>query len=406
MDLRTLVLNPHEWLWTRRGTSSPVSEEFGSARSLRSQRVAVGLVFFATGATFGTWASRIPAVQEQVGLSASELGVALAGQMVGAFVALPLAGMTVAWAGSRRLLAGSVLLFVPLLGLLPHAPTLPALAALLVVFGAGNSGVDVAMNTQGTHVERRYAVAVMSSFHAMFSVGALAGAGVGALLAAHDISPVAHFPVVAAALATVALASIAWMTDEPGERGTASRLALPGRALAIPGAVAFAMVFAEEILNTWSAVFLRTQSGASPAVAAAGFAVYSAGTLAGRLGADRLVRRRGPLAALQTGGGFATIGAALTIAVAHPLGVNAGFFLLGLGVAPVLPVLFSVVSQRDAAHAGTAITAVTTIGYLGSVIGPPLIGILADASTLRLAFLTVPVATLAMTLLPHRIQGA
>ncbi len=373
-------------------------------RTLARERVAVAVAFFATGATFGTWAARIPAVQQRVGLSAFQLGIGFAGWMVGAFAAMPLAGAVVARFGSRRLLASSVLLFVPVLALLPLAPSLPLLTALLLAFGAANSGVDVAINTQGTHVERRFGKAVMSGFHAVFSVGALTAAGVAAVLAARNVSTVTHFAAVAAILAPMALASIIWLTDEPREGEQAPTLALPTRALAVPAVIAFAMVFAEDILNTWSAVYLRTAAHTSAGAAATGFAVYSAGMLAGRLVADRLVRRHGAAVTLHIGGVASTIGAALTLAVPHPLSIDAGLFLLGLGLAPVLPVVFSVVAHRDATRAGTSIAAVTTVGYLGSVVGPPLVGQLAEPFTLRVALLAVPLATLTTALLPYRMQ--
>lgn len=201
-----------------------------ASRPLRRERVAVAALFFSTGATFGTWAARIPAIQERVGLSASDLGVAFGGLMVGAFAALPLAGAVVARSGSRHLLVASVVVFVPLLALLPLAPSLPLLTALLLAFGAANSAVDVAINTQGTHVERRVGKAVMSGFHAVFSLGALAAAAVAALLAARDVSAVTHFTAVAAVLGTLALASVTWLTDEPRDAERVSTFALPTRA--------------------------------------------------------------------------------------------------------------------------------------------------------------------------------
>lgn len=163
------------------------------------------------------------------------------------------------------------------------------LTALLVLFGATNSGVDVAINAQGSHVERRYGRPILSSLHAMFSAGALTAAGAATVLAAAELSVVAHFAFVAGILTPVGLLAVVWMTAEPRNPDQASALALPSKALLIPGAIAFCMVFAEDVANTWSAVYLRRVAGSSASLAAAGFALYSAGMLIGRLIADRLV---------------------------------------------------------------------------------------------------------------------
>lgn len=375
-----------------------------AAGSLSRERAAVTALFFTTGATFGTWAARIPAVQEEAGLSASELGIGFAGLMAGAFAALPLAGVAVGRWGSRRLLLRSMAAFVALLASLPLAPHLLGLTMLLVAFGAANSGVDVAINTQGTHVERRYGKAVMSGFHAAFSVGALTAAAIGAFVAARDVPALMHFAAVAAMLGPLALAAIGWLTDEDGDVEHAPTVALPTRAQVVPGIIVFAMVFAEDILNTWSAVYVRTAVDASMGLAAAGFAVYTAGMLAGRLFADRLVRSRGSASTLQTGGVISTFGAVLAVGVLHPLSIGAGLFLLGVGLAPVLPVVFSTVAQHDPRRAGTSIAAVTTIGYIGSVTGPPLVGLLAEVFTIRAALLVLPLATVVIGLIPQRMS--
>jgi MFS family permease len=375
-----------------------------SARHLRRERVAVAALFLVTGATFGTLAARVPGVQERLELSEGDLGVAFAGLMVGAFAGLPLAAPLAARLGSRRLLVGSLAAFVPLLAAIPLAPGLVALTAIFTIFGAANSAVDVAINAQGAHVERGYGRPVLSGLHAMHSLGALAAAGLAALFAAANVSVVAHFAAVAVLLCPLGLAALPWTTDEPRDPERTPRIALPTRALAIPALIAFAMVFGEDVANTWSAVYLRTVVETGPGVAAAAFAVYAGGVLSGRLVADRVVAARGPSFALRAGGAFATGGIALAIAFPEPAPALGGLFLFGLGFAPVFPVVYSVVSHRDPARAGTSIAAVTTVGYLGSVVGPSSVGGLAEWLGLRAALLTVLVFAFAVVLLAARLR--
>ncbi len=373
--------------------------------ALRAERAAVTALFAVLGATFGTFAARIPALQEGLGLSDARLGVALGGLMGGALAGMALGGLVVARTGSRPLLAVGVIGFVPALAALPAMPGPGALTALLAVFGLANSLVDVGVNTQAAHVERRHPRSILSAFHAAFSLAALLAAGAAALAAAAGVPVGAHFAAVALLGTATALVALRATTPEPRE-DSARRpvLALPGRALALPAALAFCLVLAEDVANTWAAVFLRSVAGAGPGLAAAGFALYAAGTLAGRLLADRLVDARGHRATLLAGGATALAGAALTVVVPRPAPAAAGLLLLGLGLAPVLPVLVAVAARADPGRAGTAIAGVTLVGYAGAAVGPPLVGALADAVGLRAAFALVPAAVLAMTLLALRLR--
>jgi MFS family permease len=365
--------------------------------------VAVAFLFFTPGAAFGTWAARVPAVQDRAGLSEGELGVALAGLMIGAWSGLPVGGALAARFGSRAALVGALLAFLPALTLVAFAGGALFATASLFAFGAANSCVDVAINVQGTHVERELGRPILSRLHAMFSVGALTAAAAAAGLAAADVPVTAHFAAVTLLLLPLSLLAVAATTDEPRALEGGPVVALPGRALLLPGLLAFFMVAAEDVANAWSAVYLRTVADTGAGVAAAGFAVYSAGMLVGRLWGDAVVARLGRRPTLLVGGVVATAGSLLAVAVPEPAVASAGLFALGLGLAPVFPVVYALVAHAEPARASVAIAAVTTVGYLGSVVGPPLVGGLAEAVGLRAAMLTVPVAAVAMTLLARRL---
>jgi MFS family permease len=365
----------------------------------RRQRLAVGACFFVTGATFGTFAARVPAVQDRLDLAADQLTVVFAGLMVGAFVGIPCAGAVVGRAGSRRLLPGALVAFGAALASIPFAAGPPGLVGIMTAFGFANSFVDVAINTQGTHVERVFRRPILSGLHAMFSIGALSAAGAGALLARADISIAIHFPIMASLPVALALAVRSTTTDEPRERAPAVRLALPTGATLLPGLIAFCMVFADDVANTWSTVYASEVARADAAAAAATFALYSSGMLVGRLIADGLVARSGVGVVLRLGAAVAAAGAVLAIAVPTTFGALAGFILLGFGLAPVLPVVYSVVGNEAPERAGTVIATVTAMGYLGSVAGPPIVGALSSPLGLRAAFLVLPVVAASIGLL-------
>ncbi len=370
-----------------------------------AERRAVTALFAVVGATFGTFAARIPELQAGIGLSDGRLGVALAGLMAGALAGMAAGGVLVARTGSRRLLAAGLPVFLAALALTPLARSGPALTLVLALFGLANSLVDVGINTQGAHVERRQGRSILSSLHAAFSAGALVAAGVAALAATAGLGLRAHFTAVAVLGIAVAVIALRGATAEPREGRGRPTLALPGRALALPAAIAFFMVLAEDVANTWSAAFLRSVADASPALSAAGFAVYASGTLAGRLVADRIVDAHGHRRTLLGAGALATVGAALPVIAADVAPAAAGLFALGAGLAPVLPVLVSVAARLEPARAGSAIAAVTLVGYTGAAAGPPAVGALAGVVGLHAAFAVVPLAVLCMTLLAVPLRG-
>jgi MFS family permease len=208
-----------------------------------------------------------------------------------------------------------------------------------------------------------------------------------------------HFALAATVLCPLGLTAVARTSPEPRAAAQAPRLALPTRALAVPGAIAFCVVLAEDVANTWSAVYLQQEAGTGLGLAAGGFALYSFGMLIGRLAADAVVKARGRAFVLRAGGLVASGGVCLALVIPEPLSAASGLLLLGLGLAPAFPVLFGAVAHQDPPRAGTAIAAVTTVGYLGSVVGPPTVGVLAGPFGLRAALAIIPAATIAATLL-------
>lgn len=374
-------------------------------RQVRVARAAVAAVFFLTGTVFATWASRVPAVQERLGMSAGALAFALVGLSAGAVAALPVVGGLVARYGSRPVLLVGAVLYAGALPMLAVAPDLPLLALALAAFACGNTALDVTMNTQGVLVERAYRRPILGGFHAMFSLGGIAGAAVGSVAAGHGVGAGPHFLVTGLVAAVALLGAMTILLPDPPDatdRGPA--LALPRGGLWIPGLIAFCALMGEGVLNDWGAVYLHDAAGAGTGTAAAGFAVFSAGMVAGRLAADRIRARTGTVRFMLACGLVAGLGAAVAVAVAAPASGLLGYALLGLGLAAVVPVVFSHVAERHPDRPGPSIAAVSAVGYGGFLAGPPVIGVLAEVAGLRVAMLIPVVLMVAMTLLAQRLH--
>ena len=363
-------------------------------------RVALTVFFFADGLLVGSWAGRVPAIQDHADLTNGELGIALFAIALGALVAMPLAGSLSERLGSRRvtiaaLLAGGTALFLASLatGLVP-------LAAALAVFGAGFGGMNVAANAQGIALEGRYGRSILSSFHAAFSAGGLVGAGIGAVAAGLGVAVQAHFG--ALALAIVAVAAVEGRRLLPPDSRPPRHtpvFARPPRVLLVLGAAAFFTLLAEGAAADWSAVYLTDSVGATAAVAALAYAGFALAMAASRTVGDRLNERFGPVALARGGGLVAAAGLTLALAVDSTPAALAGFAVMGAGIGVVVPVLFRAAGSTPGLSAGAGVAAVSTVGWLGFLAGPPVIGLVAELVGLRAALVLVVVATVALALL-------
>ncbi len=356
--------------------------------SLRTAWLAVAAMFFLNGALFGIWASRIPAVAEAYDLSHAQLGFLLLFLAGGAVCAFPLAGKAIDRYGAAPTTRVIALLYPLSLIVLPLAPGFVALAGALFLFGAAHGAKDVAMNGWGAEVERRFDRPVMSTFHAMWSLGAGLGALSGVLATWAGLGFGLHFLLasVAVTLPCLWLARIPW---ESGRSDTtdAPLFALPSGVLLLVGVMAFCAALGEGAMADWSAVYLRDVAGVTESRAALGYAVFSVAMVVVRLAGDQIIRRLGPVMAARIGGVFAVAGS-LTVVLAPALATALpGFALMGVGYAVIMPLAFSRAANDPNIPPGQALASVATLGYGGMLLGPPVIGALAGLVSLRLSFL-------------------
>jgi MFS family permease len=355
--------------------------------TLRTPWAAIAAVFILNGALFGIWASRVPAVAETYGLTHTRLGFLLLALAAGAVCSFPIAGKAIDRFGAVTVTRLIALAYPVTLILLPLSPNALTLGAALFLFGAAHGAMDVAMNGWGAEVERRSGRRMMSSFHAMFSFGAGMGALSGYLAVQVDMGLLAHFAIASLVICAVTLpfATIPWVSGTTQSRNT-SVFAFPSGTLLLVGIVAFCSSLGEGAMADWSAVYLRDVVLAQESTAALGYAAFSIAMVVIRLLGDTIATRLGAVQTARLGGGISFVGVTLAILVPSAPAVLAGFAMLGMGYAVIMPLAFGRAANDPDIPPGQAISSVATIGYGGMLLGPPIIGFVAGGTSLQVAF--------------------
>ncbi|MGC0378550.1 MFS transporter [Streptomyces sp. SAI-229] len=361
-------------------------------RDVRRARYAVAAVFAVHGAVTGSFATRVPWIQDHAGVSAGQLGLALAFPALGASLAMPLAGSISHRFGARTALRGLIALWTLALILPSIAPNLLTLCLALFVYGATAGMSDVAMNALGVEVENRLDKSIMSGLHGMWSAGALIGSAAGTLAAHLGTDARLHHALAAAALTVAGVTACTWVLDlQPAEdEEPPPRFALPPRSALLIGAIGFCAVFAEGASLDWSAVYLRDQLETSAGLAAACTTGFTLTMAVARIAGDHVVDRYGAVRTVRASGAVALLGGLLIVFAEHPAVAMGGFALMGLGIAVVVPLCFAA-AGRSGSNPSLAIAGVATITYTSGLVAPSAIGLLAQATSLMVSFVLVTV---------------
>jgi MFS family permease len=348
--------------------------------------------FLIHGLVVSTWVSRIPAVKNSLHLSDGALGLSLLGTAIGSLIAVPACGWLVDRTGSRGACIWSSIGLCLALPLPAFAVGAPTLFAALFAFGAMLGANDVAMNAQAVAVEKFLGNHTMSRFHAMFSVGGIAGASIGGLIASRGIEARWHFLAAAAVLLVFsAVTSPLLMESRPERKTPRPKLRLlrfPAVLLAL-SAIGFCIFLSEGAIADWTAVYLRQILRASPGIAAAGYAVFSASMAIFRLLGDAITDRLGPRWTIRGGALLAAIGLASSLLASSPIWALPGFALTGAGFSSIIPLVFAAGGRASSSGEGAGVAAVSGFGYLGFLVGPPLIGGVAQLTSLRFGLFVV-----------------
>lgn len=364
-----------------------------SSSDLKRQRTVVAAIFLVHGLMLATWASHIPHVKDSMSLSEGALGLVLLVLAGGAVAAMSLTGALSARLGAHRVTKWATVAMAATLPLPLAAGNVAQLVVALFVFGAALGAMDVAMNAVAAEIETRFGRPIMSSFHGMFSAGALTGSLIAAGLLRLGVRPLIQASAVAVLIAMAIWPSLKAVPRGEIVRGRRRSLRLPGGRLLVLGMMAFAVMLGEGSVLDWSATLLRDDLGASNAVAALGFGAFSVTMAIGRFTGDRMNARLGPVPLVGIGAGIAAVGLGAGLLIGTPGAVIFGFVLMGMGFANIIPIIFTAAAASGPTPA-EGISTTATLGYLGFLAGPPLIGALAELSSLTTALVLVVILTL------------
>lgn len=365
--------------------------------SVLLQQRATRLAFFIAGFAIAAWAPLVPYAKMRANLAEDALGFLLLCLGVGSIIAMPIGSACAERFGFRPVLIISSLLACLALPPLAVLSSFAGLAVALFVFGAGLGSLDCVVNMQAIVVERASGRPLMSGFHAQFSIGGIAGAlGVSAILSI-GVAPVfAMFGVVAVILLAIIVAAPHMLTNV--HKGAEKLFALPHGVVVLFGAICFASFLAEGAMLDWSAVFLADIQNMKTSLAGLGYATFATAMTLGRLTGDRLVHRFGFRWMLVAGAFCAAAGLAVAALTPDWPVALLGYAMVGFGCANIVPIMYTLVGRQNVMPQSAAVAAITTMGYAGMLVGPALIGFVAELASLPVSFLIVALMLLAVSM--------
>jgi fucose permease len=345
-------------------------------------------------------------VKSAHGLTDASLGIVLFAVASGALISMPATAWLAQRVGSMRAVLAAAAMTIAPISVIASVHTYALLIVVALLFGCGFGAMNVALNAHAIALERQAGRPILSGLHACFSLGGLTGAGVGALAAGASVTAGTHLGVAAGALAAL-LTIVAPGLRLPGGEQLPEQppLARPRRAMLALGTIAFCCLMAEGAAADWSAVFLRDSTGAGPGIAAIGYFAFSGAMASGRLAGDNLVLRFGPRSLVRAGATLGAAGLAAGLLARTPVTAIAGWAILGCGLSTIVPITFRAAGRALPANPSAGVAAVSSIGWLGFLTGPPVIGFVSSASSsLAIGLALVVAAVGGITLLAPRVE--
>lgn len=353
----------------------------------RIHRIAVSSFFFLAGICFASWASRIPDIQAKLQLNSAALGGILLCLPIGLLTSLPVAGFLVAKYGSRVIVMGSAILYTSTLPMLGFASSTIQLMITLFVFGFGGNMINISVNTQAVGTENLYHKPIMASFHGLWSMAGFTGAAAGTLMVHFRVLPPYHFLCITALGVLVLIFFSGNLIRKDFSRDNKQPIfAKPDKSILNFGLIAFCSMICEGAMFDWSGIYFAKVVKPDPSLVTVGYTAFMCTMATGRFIGDWVAFRLGMKSMLQLSGILTATG--LLIAVIFPQFIPAttGFLIVGAGVSSVIPMIYSAAGRSKKMSPGVAIAAVSTIGYLGFLFGPPFIGFIAQLTSLRISF--------------------
>ncbi|MCD8071696.1 MAG: MFS transporter [Alistipes sp.] len=374
-------------------------------------RVSVGAFYFLIGLVFASWASRIPDIKNALGMNEAQLGGVLFFIPVGQMAAMALSGYLVSKFGSRRMLVLAAVLYPLALVLIGAARSILELSAVLVFFGMAANLANIAVNTQAIGVERLYGRSIMASFHGLWSLAGFIGGLLSTLMVGLSLSPVSHFTIVCGISFIIILAMRPSLMPRDGERSPKPDKDPKGRIFTRPerlvillGVISFLGMVCEGTMFDWSSVYFEEVIAPKATLVRLGYIASMCSMAIGRFTADRFITRFGSSAVLRVSGVIISSGLLLATLFPNLWTATGGFLLVGLGVSSIVPICYSLAGRSKGILPGVAIAMVSTIGFLGFLLGPPVIGFVAHGTSLRFALGIIAVFGLSIVILSPMVK--
>ncbi|MDF9798714.1 MFS family permease [Catalinimonas alkaloidigena] len=373
--------------------------------SVNVSRMAVGAFFIILGIIFSTWASRIPNIQGHLQLSDGAWGSVLFALPFGLLTGLPLSAWAVARLGSQRTMLAATLFHIFTLPFIGLANESWVLMSILFFFGLSGNLINVAVNTQAVAVEALYKRSIMASFHGLWSLAGFAGAALGALFISLGLSPFIHFCIIGGLVCILLVFAYRHtLADENTEQKQQKVFVMPDRQLLVLGMIAFCGMICEGTMFDWSGIYFKKVVEVPEAYIAVGYVAFMCSMAAARFIGDRLAGKFGTFRMIQLNGLLVTIGLLISVAFPNIVSATLGFMLVGLGVSTIVPLLYGETGKTTTMSPGSAITAVSSVGFLGFLFGPPVIGYISEITDLRWAFALVSLLGISIVLISSSVK--
>lgn len=370
-------------------------------------RIAVSILFFNQGLVFASWASRIPDIKNSLGLSAAGLGSLLLFIPIGQLCAMTFSGFMVSKFGSKKVLSIAAILYPIALICIGAATKVWQLPFGLFFLGLTGNFCNIAINTQGVGVERLYGRSIMASFHGIWSLAGLTGGLVSTLMVFNNIRPLPHFCIIFGIVLILLLMARTSMLNRDTARDEVKQnrfFIFPDKTIIVLGFIAFGSMICEGTMFDWSGIYFQKILNVPKDLVRLGYIAFMFTMATGRFTADRIVNKFGVSKVLKMNGIIIFVGLITAVLFPYLASATFGFLLVGLGTSSVVPLCYGLAGKSKTMHPGYALVSVTSVGFLGFLLGPPLIGFIAQAVSLRLSFTLIAFLGLTTTLLSGKIK--
>lgn len=364
-----------------------MAEKLIIQRTPRQLRIANAIFFFISGFGYASWASRIPTIQHQLHLNEAQLGGVLFAMPIGLMLTVPITGRLLSSYSSKAVMLYGALFYSVVLGLIGFTDNVWQLVIVLFCLGSARNLLNISTNAQAVGVQALYSRSIMATFHGIWSLAGFAGAALGYLMVYDNIGPRYHLLAVGISLFIFSLwffSGILYQAPIPQEKKKI--FSLPEKSLIKFSLICFASMAVENTMYDWSGIYFEKVIHVSKASATAGFVVYMIAMTLGRFLGDAAVNKYGIKNLLKFSGIFIFSGLLTAVLLPYQLSAALGFILIGLGVSCIVPMVFQMAGKSKTMSSGSALASISSIGYLGFLIMPPVIGFIAQAANLRWSF--------------------